>query len=101
MITQYIDQSPAIKQSVFGQAELQYILCNNLTGVPTCQASPVLTVPRVSFPALSDASGFQIQIFTTETLLSLSWGALALLFFKPSTCTRLKVSLTSGIFNMV
>ena len=34
MITQYFDQSTAIKQSVTGQAELQYILCNVPTGVP-------------------------------------------------------------------
>ena len=45
MITQYVDQSAAIKQSVTGQMEPQYILCNILTGVPTCQALQVPTVP--------------------------------------------------------
>ena len=51
MNIQYIDHSAAIKQSVTGQAELHYILCNVLTSVPTCQALQVPTVPRVSYPS--------------------------------------------------
>ena len=58
MITQYIDQSVAIRQSATGQVEL--------TGVATSQALQVPTVPRVLFPAPSAASGSQILIITTE-----------------------------------
>ena len=58
MITQYVDQSAAIKQSVTGQVEPQYILCNVPTGVPTCQASQVPTVPRVTSTAMSAASAW-------------------------------------------
>ena len=65
MITQHIDQSAAIKQSVTGRAEQQYILCNVLTGVSTCQASQVPTALRVSSLAQSAASGSHTQIITT------------------------------------
>ena len=72
MITQYIDQSVAIKQSATGQAEPQYILCNVPTGVAMSQASQVPTVPRVSSPAPSVASGSQIWIITTEASTNLN-----------------------------
>ena len=70
MITQYIEQSAAIKQSVTGQP--QYILCNIPTGVPMCQASQGPTVPWVSSPALSAASGSQIQTMMIEAPTNLS-----------------------------
>ena len=72
VITQYVDGSAAIRQSVTGQAELQYILCNVPTGLSTCQASQVPTVVWVSSPAPSAASGSQIWIFRTEAPTNLS-----------------------------
>ena len=72
MITQYVDQSVAIKHSVTGQAEPQYILCNIPTGVATCQASQVPTVPRVTTPTPAADSGSQIRIIMTEATTNLS-----------------------------
>ena len=72
MITQYVDQSAAIRQSAAGQAEPHYLLCNVPTGVATSQASQVSTVPRVSSPAPSVASWSQIRIIMTEAPTNLS-----------------------------
>ena len=72
MITQYVDQSVAIRESVTGQAKPQYILRNVPTGVSTSKASQVPTVPRLSSPAQSVGSGSQIWIITTEAPTNLS-----------------------------
>ena len=66
MITKYIDQSTAIKQSVTRQAEPQYILCSVLAGLSMCWTSQVPTVPRMSSPTPSAAFGSQIWIIMTE-----------------------------------
>ena len=72
MITQYVHQSVAIRQSATGQAESQYMLCNVPTVVATSQGSQVPTVPRMSYLAPSAASGSQILIITTEAPTNLS-----------------------------
>ena len=71
IITQYVDQSVVIRQSVTRQVEPYYILCNVSTGVFTSQASQVATFCRVSPPA-SVASGSHIWIIMTEAPMSLS-----------------------------
>ena len=72
MIAQYADQSAAVRKSVIGQAESQYILCNVLIGVSMCQSLQVPTVHRVSSPSPSAASESQIWIITTRGPTNLS-----------------------------
>ena len=51
-ITQPALPATAVKQTVTGHSEPEYMLYNLLTAVPICQLSQVPTVARVTSPTL-------------------------------------------------